>query len=88
MEVDDPVFSDEDLGSVDQVDREVVAVAMAVEEARALGDPVQDHEAESDGSDSGYEDEEDDHDEHVTEVQPHTKEERMALESFYYEPLF
>lgn len=56
---------------VDQVDREAEAVAMAVKEARAWGDRVQDPEARSDGSESDDEDyvgEDEDED----EVQPQT----------------
>ena len=85
-EVDDPVFSDEDVEWVDQVDREAEAVAMAVEEARARGDSVEDPEARSDGSQADDEDyvrEEDDDDEDEEEVQgqPQTQAQRMALES-------
>ena len=53
-EVDDPAFSDEDLQWVDQVDREAEPVAMAMEEAKAQGDPVQD--LENDKSDPNDED--------------------------------
>lgn len=52
-----------------------------MEEARARGDPVHDLEAESDGSDVDDEDYEDEEDDHVTEVQPQTQGERMALEA-------
>lgn len=83
IEVDDFVSSDEDLEWVDHMDREPEAVAMAVEEARAQGDPVQDPKAESDGSNSDDEDyeDEDEEDDHVTKVQPQTQGERMALET-------
>ena len=85
-EIADPVFSDEDVEWVDQVDREAEAVAMAVEEARARGDRVQDPEARSDGSESDDEDyvgedEDDDDDEDEDEVQPQTQGERMALQA-------
>ena len=65
-EVDDPVFSDEDVEWVDQVDREAEAIVIAVEEARVRGDRVEDPEARSDGSQSNDEDyvhEDDDNDE-------------------------
>ena len=60
---------------------------MAMEEASAQGDPVQDPEADSDGpsfDDEDYEDEdecEDEEDDHVTEIQPQTQGERMAQEA-------
>ena len=84
-EVDDLVFSDEDVEWVDQVDREAEAVAMAVEEARTRGDRV-DLEARSDGSQADDEDyvreeDDDDEDEEEFQGQPQTQAERMALES-------
>jgi hypothetical protein len=85
-EIADPVFSDEDLEWVDQVDREAEAVAVAVEEARARGDRAQDPEARSDGSESDDEDyvgegEDEDEDEDDPEVQPQTQGERIAQQS-------
>ena len=52
----DPIFSDEDVEWVDQVDQKAEAVVMAIEEARARGDKVQDPEARSDDSESDDED--------------------------------
>ena len=39
-EVEDPIFTDEDLDWVDQADREAEAIAMAEEEDRARGDTL------------------------------------------------
>ena len=80
----DPVFSDEDVEWVDQVDLEAEALVMVVEEARAQGDKVHDPEARSDGSkfnDEDYVGEGGGEDEDAPEVQPRTEGERMALQS-------
>lgn len=83
-EIFDPVFGDEDVEWVDQVNREAEAVAMAVEKARVRGDRVQDLEARSDGSESDDEDyvgEGESEDENEDEVQPRTEGERMVVQS-------
>ena len=55
-EIVDPVSNDEDLEWVNEADREAKAIVMAIEEARARGDKVQDPEARSDDSESDDED--------------------------------